>query len=178
MPSAHSLAAHIDKETVFKFPDITPLACGTDAPLIQCRDISFSFPPAAAPATAAPAAAGARRGECPSPPSSSSSSSFASKVVSIDRKTTTLVKMNGSAKIAGSKKGQVCTTMGGRSTNATAGQKVAALLEGVTLDLTIKSRIVLVGRNGSGKSTLLRLIASAAGLNDDVAEGERCCYGR
>lgn len=43
------------------------------------------------------------------------------------------------------------------------------ILEGVTMDLTMKSRVVLVGRNGSGKSTLLRLIAAAAGVEGEGA---------
>lgn len=51
------------------------------------------------------------------------------------------------------------------------GVSSGALLEGVTLDLTRRSRIVLVGRNGSGKSTLLKLIAAAAGAGGEGADG-------
>ncbi|CAN0009327.1 unnamed protein product, partial [Ectocarpus fasciculatus] len=40
-----SLAAHVDKETVFKFPDVAPLSCAMDAPIVQCRGVAFSFPP-------------------------------------------------------------------------------------------------------------------------------------
>ncbi|CAM9816469.1 unnamed protein product [Ectocarpus sp. 12 AP-2014] len=39
-----SLAAHMDKETVFKFPDVAPLSCAMDAPIVQCRGVTFSFP--------------------------------------------------------------------------------------------------------------------------------------
>lgn len=93
-----SLAAHVDKETVFKFPAVTPLSCALDAPIVQCRGVSFSFPPSAT--------------QNHGPPSTGKSQS-------------------------------------------------QPLLEGVTLDLTRRSRVVLVGRNGSGKSTLLKLIAAA-----------------
>eukprot|EP00903_Cladosiphon_okamuranus_P015062 g13935.t1 len=93
-----SLAAHVDKETVFKFASVTPLSCALDAPIVQCRGVSFSFPPPATKNRGAPSAAKSQS---------------------------------------------------------------RPLLEGVTLDLTRRSRVVLVGRNGSGKSTLLKLIAAA-----------------
>lgn len=99
-----SLAAHVDKETVFKFPGVTPLSCALDAPIVQCRGVSFSFPP---------------------------------------------------------------SSLKGKQSQS------QPLLEGVTLDLTRRSRVVLVGRNGSGKSTLLKLIAAAteAGGGAGVAAG-------
>ena len=119
----------MDKETVFKFPDVTPLACPKDAPIVQCRDVSFSFNPAAATA-----ATTARRAS-PKPPTSKRAQKVA------------------------------------EAPAATPVAKVASgmILEGVTMDLTMKNRVVLVGRNGSGKSTLLRLIAAAAGGGGDGA---------
>ncbi|CAN0095335.1 unnamed protein product [Pylaiella littoralis] len=99
-----SLAAFVDKETVFKFPDVTPLSCAMDAPIVQCRGVCFSYPAADKNSSSNAAAAAAP------------------------------------------------TSVGGEK---------QSLLEGVTLDLTRRSRVVLVGRNGSGKSTLLKLIAAA-----------------
>lgn len=46
-----SLAAHVDKETMFKFPDVAPLSCAMDAPIVQCRGVTFSFPPSASSAS-------------------------------------------------------------------------------------------------------------------------------
>lgn len=94
----------MDKETVFKFPDVTPLSCTMDAPIVQCRGVCFSYPAADKNSSSNAAAAAAP------------------------------------------------TSVGGEK---------QSLLEGVTLDLTRRSRVVLVGRNGSGKSTLLKLIAAA-----------------
>lgn len=105
-----SLAAHVDKETVFKFPAVTPLSCALDAPVVQCRGVSFSFPPSAG-------------------------------------------KSHGATTSVGKSQGQ-------------------PLLDGVTLDLTRRSRVVLVGRNGSGKSTLLKLIAAATEAGGGLGAGE------
>lgn len=114
-----SLAAHVDKETVFKFPEIGPLGCGPDAPLVQCRDVYFAFP-----------------------------SNFQQQ-----------------------QRGSSVTSVESNAKHPRA--KRSHLLEGVTLELTLRSRVVLVGRNGSGKSTLLRLIASACGADADAVDDSR-----
>lgn len=105
----------MDKETIFRFPEITPLSCAMDAPIVQCRNVSFTYP---------------------------SSTTRAEATVAFG------------------------------NPKPSSGEVV--LLENVTIDLTRKSRMVLVGRNGSGKSTLLRLIAAATGVGegDEVGSGD------
>ncbi|CAM9396025.1 unnamed protein product [Choristocarpus tenellus] len=119
-----SVAAQVDRETVFRFPEVDPLPCGPDAPLVQCRDVFFSF-------------------------------SGSGGNVGADN---TKVSQSNQQLLGG--KGQQ--------------QSIAAtrpLLEGVNLDLTLKSRVVLLGHNGSGKSTLLRLIADAGEVNVGLGSG-------
>lgn len=136
-----SLAAHVDRETVFRFPDVSPLACGADAPLIQCRNVSFSFQSA----------------------SSSNRGVSTSEGVSKQGKphgTSPLRSQGGSSAQVKGKRISSGKAGGGTAhpsaSPPSASNGTTNLLEGVTLDLTLKSRIVLVGRNGSGKSTLLR----------------------
>lgn len=138
----------MDKETIFKFPDVAPLSCAMDAPIVQCRGVSFSFPSATATAaTKAKASAGVG--------------------VLANKK----MPSKGAGKVA---RGVVHISAGKSAMKPVRTCKVDSsqpLLEGVTLDLTRKSRVVLVGRNGSGKSTLLRLIAAAAGVGGEDEAG-------
>lgn len=123
----------MDKETVFKFPDVTPLACSKEAPIVQCRDVSFSF----------------------ASPTASRSSALKARTVSSKKAPSN----------SRTQKIEACSSKPVAKAKAADGM----ILESVTMDLTMKSRVVLVGRNGSGKSTLLRLIAAAAGVGGDGA---------
>lgn len=152
---------------MFRFPDVAPLPCAMDATIVQCRGVHFSFPaPPPSQAAAAPPPASARGNRTPGAafPLPQASLACSTKGAS------------STARSGQSAAGRNKPNNGARSSQTVTPPSNPAgsggeLLEGVTLDLTRKSRVVLVGRNGSGKSTLLKLIAAATGVDGEAGGG-------
>ena len=140
---------------MFRFPDVAPLPCAMDATIVQCRGVHFAFPPSQKTASDENGTPGV------APQQASRAHSRG-------------VNINANSGRSGNvRSGYTINARSGHTTttpNKPPGSS-GMLLEGVTLDLTRKSRVVLVGRNGSGKSTLLKLIAAATGVDGEAGDG-------